>query len=255
MNKGRGVRAGVSTLGLQHRLAGLNAITPAAGEVAVQLMAEEFVNHALSISPRDTNRYVRGWIEAGNKSGVGSWPLPPLIDSKFADKFAARLESQLASNESRMAAEQAAVKHWADLHQERYLSKGRTDKWERSLLKKKREAEARLAKVTALVERAREQVKKFHAGAIVIWGKKTKRAYSLSQLATVRENAYGGDGKVIKDGYQTFVLLHNLEAHATIVEKRWRVVARATGRLRAVGFKKASKAMVSAIQTEWNKTG
>jgi hypothetical protein len=249
------IKANVNTLGLQKRLAGLNATAPEAGEVAVKLMAEEFVSHALSISPRDTNRYVRGWVEAGNKSGVGSWPLPPLIDSKFADKLAVRLELQLAKNEGRQRQEQAAVKYWADLHEKRYLSQGRTDKWERSLLKKKRESEARLEKVTALVERAREQLKKYHAGAIVIWGKKTKREFSLGQLATVRESTYGGDGQVIKNGFQTLVLLHNLEAHASIVEKRWRVVARSGARMRAVGFKKASKAMVQAIQTGWKRAG
>jgi hypothetical protein len=247
------IRAKVSTQGLQRRLAGLSSAAPEAGETAVQIMAQEFLGSVVDASPRDTNRYVRGWMEAGNKAGVSSYALPQIEPSRFADRFAARLERQLVEWEQKLEEAERIERYWRELHQERYVAKGRTDKWERDLLKKAKAAAARVEKTRGLVTIAREQVDKYHAGAVVIWGRSVKREFSKGQLATVREQAYGGDGKMMRNGWGTVVLLHNLEAHASIVEKRLRIVARATARLRAVGFKRATRAMTRALQASWKR--
>ena len=248
--------SGTNTAGFEAKLRALEEALPHAGEAANKVMGQEFVKHLSVMAPRDTNRYVRGWIEAGNKAGLTSSPLPPVVPSRSADRLAGRLERQLAEWEARLERARKVVLYWDALHQSRYVARGRSDKWEKNLLARKAEAEKRVEKLVVLVERAKAQVEAFEAtggSGIVIWGRKTKSQLAKGQLATVRERVYGGAGQFIRNGWNSLVRLHNLEGHATLVEKRYRVVARALAMVRATGARRARRDVVQALRARFDK--
>lgn len=243
-----------NTSGLEAKLAKMGAASPKLADAAVAVAAEDMVRFMTSIAPRDTQRYARGWAMAGNAAGVGSFPVPPVIQSKIADKLESRLETQLARWTGRLEKQKGYVAYWNRLWQTRYGDKGRHDKWERDLLKKMAEADKKAAKMKLLVERAKEALEAFKKsgpeGALVIWGKgkdKVKNPLALSRLATVRDKAYGGTGKTFRAGGQVLVTLHNLEPHSSIVEKRERILARGLARVRSTGSKRMSKRFVDGL--------
>lgn len=170
--------------------------------------------------PHDTNRLKRGYAMAANQANLGPFPVPDVQASKYRKDLGNRLSYQIAKFEN-------SVAFWERIIQTRYLSKGRKGKWLRDAQSKKRTAEKRLA-------RAKEEADKFGAtdSALVIF-----RSSKSGLTMTVRDKVYGGEGREISrpgfHGYQ----IHNLEPHASIVEKNTRVVAKALADGKALGLK------------------
>lgn len=202
-----------STSGLDRKLAAVQAEMRGAALELVRQQAGAFVRFTQLAAPRDTNRYVRGWAQAGNAAGVVGAPFAEaeLQPSKYRGRLIFRLELQVADYER-------LLKYWRDIIENRYKAQGRTGKWLADAEKQRNRTQRRL-------ERAQEELQKFQSNdyALVIFRKQNK---SGGLTVTTREQVKGGTGSVEWAGDRPFILLHNREPHASIVEKQHRVVAR-----------------------------
>jgi hypothetical protein len=157
---------------------------------------------AYNNAPVDTGRFKKNLAEAANRAGVG--PLVPIKTkrSKFADRLVPRL------------AEEAA--YWT-LRDNQYQAAGRTDEpYYRKILKNRNRAELELRRF--------EQTE----DAIVI------NAFG-GRRASVRYKVYIGRGRIRQTQTRTIVEVHNTEAHASIVEKRHKVMASAIAAVKSGG--------------------
>lgn len=157
---------------------------------------------AYDFAPVDTGRFKKNLAEAANRAGVG--PLVPLRTkrSRFADRLVPRL------------AEEAAYWTMRDMQ---YQAAGRTDEpYYRKVLRNRNRAELELRRF--------EQTE----DAIVI------NAFG-GRRASVRYKVYIGRGRVRQTRTHTIVEIHNTEAHASMVEKRHKVMARAIAAVRSGG--------------------
>lgn len=244
-----------STSGLDRLIARLDKAGPRAAEMAATAVASDVVGFMLTIAPRDTNRYARGWAQAGNKAGAGPFPLPPVIKSAYADKLAARLDTQLVRYQKMLDSQQRYFNYWDLLYQRRYVEKNRTGKWARDAQRKRDAVAKKLDRLKELVERAKAAVEMFDKGnvdgALVIWGKgakQVKNPLAFSRQATVRDKIYGGDGRMFKADGRVFITIHNLEPHSSIIEKKHRVLARAMARARTTGLQRMSRKALAEIR-------
>lgn len=194
----------------------------AARRQAIKIIAGEVVLGVVRDSPRDTNRFVRGWIEAGNKAGVTSLAVPSLNQSSRHDQIAARLQRQLAK--------------WQGIVQ-RYERQGRRDKHYNQAVRRRDAAKRELERFWATED-----------GAVVAFDLyKWQRNYSGRKLTTVRHNIQGGEGQIITAGDHTFVHLHNKEPHASVVERRTGVMRIAMAKYKAVGLRRATKGYIARV--------
>jgi hypothetical protein len=151
--------------------------------------------------------------------------LLPIRDSRVGKMIEEILIRQLETLERRITAKKKTLDAW-------YYSRGRTGPW-------LRKEEGRIHKLERQRDRAAEELAKFYgATGVVAFDLFTDRA---KRRATVRDKIYGGSGAIITAGTRAFTRLHNLEPHASFVERRERVMARALGVLRQVGAKRASR--------------
>lgn len=211
--------------GLQRKMGAVLAELPDAGKQLVGGMGHTFIAFTQTASPRDTQRYVAGWAQAGNAAGVGPFAVPAIGTSKYFERAVKRLEAQLRWFESR-------AQYWAKIVENRYVAKNRSDRWKRDA-ERKRDVRMRRA------QRARDQLEKLTGTSIVIglWssiGGKTGHKIST----TVREKIYGGEGSLYPTEHGYEIKLKNAEPHASIVEKKYRIVrrARAAARTEAIQF-------------------
>lgn len=194
-----------------------------------RVMAAAFVDFVLTTSPQDTNRYVNGWIEAARDVRATQRTPLPIQESRSRNRILAALEGQVRRLDKKAEQLETVLDRW-------YYTKGRTGPW----LRKK---EAELRRLHKRRERAAEELAKFigaeGAIAIDLYGRKGAKT---QRLTTVRTKVYGGVGAIIHAGGARVVRLHNLEPHATFVERRTRVVARAVAVLRSAGLRRAGTA-------------
>lgn len=88
--------ARTDTRELAKSLRAMAQASPRARRSALEIIAGQVVEEVVRRAPRDTNRFVRGWIEAGNAAGVTNIPVPPIEKANRFDQIRARLERQLA---------------------------------------------------------------------------------------------------------------------------------------------------------------
>lgn len=237
------------TSGFRWRIARMVGSKAEAEERAVRGLAAEFVDGVMSVAPRDTNRYVRGWALAARAAGVGNVTVPSLEPSQYNEYLIDRLELQAHRWAARLTKAKESHSRLAAMYESRYASTGRSGKWERDMAAKVKAAETRVRRTQALHDAAAESLAALKADptALVIWGRETKREFSKSQLSLVRNKLYGGTGKVERIGDRTIITLHNMEPHSSIVEKQHRVVARALARVRAQGLRKVGRKYIQAM--------
>lgn len=197
--------------GLRREIGAIRSRGSAGRREAVVVMAGDFVTSALAIanSIRDTNRYVNGWAQAGNAVGAGPFPVRPLRPSKYLAQARKALLEQIRKFDQWAATERR--------------EKGKVSK-----------------RTQNLQRRSREELGKLTSTSIVfgVRGGESNRNLRVS----VRDKVYGGTGQIIElnggpNGGQTIVLLHNKEAHSTIVEHNHKVRALAGARARAFGVR------------------
>lgn len=209
-----GTRTTMNIRGLQMRLRAMANASPAARRSAVRIMGETVIKRVLATSPADTNRYKRGWAEAGNAAGVGIFAVPQYNRSSRYSEMLSKLADAAAD--------------WRYILKTRYDDKGRNDRHR--------------AKAQAQLEKAEKRLADFlsnESGAVVGFN-----LYGGGRQFSARHKIYGGRGRIVSIGDRTYVELHNLEPHATMVEKQRGVMRRAVGSLRGAGLKRAGKGYI-----------
>lgn len=216
--------------------------TGARRETALAL-AHAQVEFFVDQGPRDTNRFVNGWIQANNAAGLRRLAEKPLERSRIADKIITFLEEQAEYLRGAIAGTEKTLDAW-------YTSKGRKeDKWARRKRREVDRLKIRLADTLAGIEAAAER-----AGVIIL---DANRALPFAEssfrvrrrksrvagrqgsviLARAQLKVFGGTGRVVDLPNSTLVILHNKEPHASIVDRRFSLSTKARSELSRVGGK------------------
>ena len=221
----------------------------ASGREAFALaMAAAFAQNVVKLSPIDTHRYVRGWMEAARGAGVRVGALPPIVNSRKKDQITEALVKQVNATRKREGALLNARKLWyEDSNRPR---RGYYFKLERQIQRAGERA-----------RRAEEELQKFlgaTGGIAMMRGSGAalngyQRLISADALnLTVRDKVYGGRGRVLRGGSVTGVLLHNLEPHCRVVEKYRRPAGRARVTLAQSGLQKLKPEYVKRLAANTN---
>lgn len=213
----------------------------------VNHIARAMVTALAQRSPRDTNRYVRGWIQAGQVAGIAGIPVvPPLRESRYHAAALDRLERWTETLGSRLRELVEKRDHLYPDGRPRRGGRGYdrlTDRIKTAndrLLAAREDLEAlrgdpyavvfgagkavsngRLVRVDSPNLRTRDGRPK----RIRLWvrGDKVERFIGHGKVS-IRTKVYGGWGLVRHLSGRSIVSLHNLEPHAAIVEARSGVV-------------------------------
>lgn len=203
-------------------------MAPAARRQALEA-AGLVVDHAAVIAPKDTNKYVRGWVQAGRQIGVGTMPMPRLTGSKYARSLVGVLQQQVEAAERRQKILRAQLAAW-------YTNKGRKpDKWSRRLQKRIERQSQRIEQarttLNALLENPHATVIRRKVGYVLAGNDLDEgRATGISGTAInveVRSKVYGGRGRILTLGTTTRIQLDVLEPYALSVERLRQVRSRA----------------------------
>lgn len=212
-----------------------------------------FGQYIIPIAPRRTNRYVNGWIHAVNdiirRSGAsipGVRTIEPFpLRQESGDRIRDILETQLERLYKDREYKQSLV--------ERDEKRMARRKKKRAYWKSTKQTKKDLRKIEKAIARAEETLAKFSdadaagAAVILIHGRKTKRKYSLSSLASIREKVYGGEGRIIETASGFVVQVKNKEPHARIVERHTRAGRRVRAILKATGLKTVSRKALNEL--------
>lgn len=250
--------ARVDTSRLKAAVARVKGGTPQIRHDATLAAAGVFVKRVAAKAPRDTRRYVRGWILAGRAAGVTDLVAPPIQPGQYERFYRERLVKQRDDWQRMLEIARRQVAFWQGAR-----GRGRLSPGQRAELRQA-EKDLRVAERTA--RRAQEELAKFNAGplstvygvdgvdagdeasgALVIFGKRGKRRLTV----TVRNKVYGGNGYVRFMGSKAVVVLINLEPHSKIVEKRTGIVAASLKAAKAVGLVVARRLYVRAVNRQY----
>jgi hypothetical protein len=222
--------AKVDTSNLSRRLKGMRDGADSAALQVAKQGADMFVGFMNQHAPRDTGRYLAGWIEAGNAANVGPTRMAPALrDSRWAEKLEAALDRQIDRLVVQINAKAGVLDAW-------YFSKNRPiDSWAR-----KKQFE--IARLSRALQRAVETKKKYlnAEGPVIAFdifsnGRRVRTASgSMKQLrqTTIRDKVYGGTGEIVQRDTGPVVMLHNREPHVTLVERKHRLITRANAAVR-----------------------
>jgi hypothetical protein len=163
---------------------------------ATIMYLHDLMTRIIQATPRDTNRLVRGWIEAANTAGVGPFAAPELKDSQYLDRTKRDLARQL-NRLVRYQQMQLTSGRW----QTRVDGQGtgKPTKWYRKLVKD--------------IERAKKQIETVDGTSIKVINKGRRVAI------TVRNKVYGGTGTLYFDGQRWLGRFTNKEPHASIINR------------------------------------
>ena len=229
------IAARTDTSRFRARIAALRKRLPAARRDAVTENARRFIVAIQRYAPRDTNRYVRAWIEAGWAVGLTNTPIPVVVPSRYLQKYVAGFEAAIAGLGSRLHAERSRMEAW-------YEKKGRRE--DKTYRRMKQRVESLSAKIIRLREQLAELLK--HNDAIVFdvyASSKTGGNFESAirggnkRLPSIRQKIYGGQGRRIEGANRTTFILKNLEPHCRIIEKRSRPVAKAKAAAKIEGVR------------------
>lgn len=248
--------AKVDQRGLKIKLQGMARGGEAGADSAVRSLADAVVEVLEKDWPRDTNRSAGGWIAAANDAGLRRRPIPAVVESKAYQWLLARLEDQVEFYRRMLAKREETLRYWSLIYERRYTATGRKGKWERAAAAKKRSAEMKREKAVELLRRAEEELAELaaHPHSIVIWGKglkKNTRAMDdlrFSRVARALSTIYGGRGQVVRVGGKSYVRLHNLEPHTSIVESREGVLRAALAAARGLGARRIGGVVRKAVR-------
>lgn len=209
----------IDSSGWRRKLAKAYAKDPRAARVGVAMIAFSVCRTGHGICRKDTRRYARALAQMGNGTGIGFIPVLPVQPSKYALVIRDRLVEQVQYFETKLADQQALL--------QRYYPggppKNPRSEYYRNLTRDIRKTEK-------LLQRSKEELEKVNGeggeSSLLIGG-----FFGLDylqkgrKLATVRNKVYGGETHFITGRNADFVVLHNKEPHASIVEARDRIMA------------------------------
>lgn len=230
---------------------------------AVKAQADVFVGYIAAHGPRDTNRFVRSYAQAGNMAGLRRRPLPALRRSKYSKYVGRALRGAVELGVRNVEIWAKRVERWAR-QEDLYRSTGRRHhKYFQKILNQKRLAEKELRFHTRRLEAATRELEQYQAAenaggfsgvAIATWGLAsggrisyrslmragTQSAYvvrrgviALRKNPQIETKVYGGTGKTIAVGDTSFVSLTSREPHARFVNRNTSIVTRALAHARS----------------------
>jgi hypothetical protein len=225
------VRVTVDASRAKAKMRALIEAGPASRRAAVVEMTRLIMVKVMATAPRDTNRYVRGWAQAANSAGIGSFPVPRVIPATHRDAILTALSEQRD--------------FWQFLV-DRYERQGRKDR-QQAL------AQRRLDQAQKQLEKFWEAQQSGGGAVVAINLRINAKGQTYSPYRTGGRNIrvihkiYGGSGRIINlgEGAGTVVHLHNREAHASIVESNQRILGRAYASFRGTGLMKVKAAYLS----------
>jgi len=224
---------------------------PAARVAMIRQHARSIVHGLASLSPRDTNRYVRGWIIAGKMVGVGDVPLPVIKESKYKREYIEAMLAQIERLEGKVQAIDGLIWAW-------YEKPGRRKAgYYHKLEDRKRVAEHRVSKARDVLRRYIDRTDSIVMGVGINtrqlkgggtrvrswWAKDQGRQLSV----TIRDRVYGGRGRLILAQHRAVLVLSNLEPHARIIERKRGVLAAADAGARLAGLRKLGSGYVRLV--------
>lgn len=185
-------------------------------------------------APRDTNRYVRGWLLACADVGPIPAYIPPLAASSRHQQYLAKLEKEYKRVVKMAQAERRALEFL-------YLNKPNRNRNTPGF----RKLQNKINKLEKWAERLIEEYIKLDGdpSGLLMDAERGGRNYS-----TVRVGVFGGRGMVTEHSDRVIVSLHNLEPHTTIVEKRYEVMRRAMREVKSLGLSTVAAAIVRRIK-------
>lgn len=206
-------------------------------------IAGSFTQNLVNLSPRDTHRYVRGWMMAARDVGVKVSALPALRPSKNREKI---IEALVRQRNGAVAEEN----RWLRLKEQWYEKTNRPRKgYYNKIVNESGKARKR-------VERAEQELEKFLANtdALAIMRGSGAALNGYQRMIdpkkinlTVRDKVYGGRGRLLKGQVVTTVALQNLEPHSRTVEKYRGVTRKARALLRVAGLPPLKSKVIRAI--------
>lgn len=241
-------RASVDNTRLMAKIKATQAVARLAAHEGGRALGGAFVAAVEPLSPRDTNRYVRAWIDAGNRAGVTSMPLPPVVASRNQDRYIEKLRAQVEFWAGRVRyarGRMAQYEQWDAAAPPRRDGSPRAKRVAQPYYKKMKRLEQ-----TSLrrLQRAGEELAKAQQGGdgfLFFDAEGVVQRRQGRKLSTVREKVYGGTGRVWQAGTRIVVELRNREPHGVIIERHPHLghpVATAKEIVRTAGLAPVSRA-------------
>lgn len=211
---------------------------------AIRALGGAIVDNLRLLSPRDTNRYVRGWLHAGREAGVFGGPIPRLNESKWHKSNLEQAEIWLQRAEQNHG---NAAKRLRDTFPSGAPKRGQAKLYGR-LSREVDKANGRLneARLTVGELRTDKYAIVFGAGRVVGRGAKQKRL-GVGRI-TLRQKIYGGSGWILDRGTSSTIRLLNHEPHALILESKKGVLRQATAAARGAGLLPYKRVYLNAVR-------
>jgi hypothetical protein len=229
----RGVK--LDTRQMEIRLARLRRGMPGVLSSGVMEMNALIALRVAETSPRDTNRFVRGWLLACRDIGPLPVAVPPVTKSARREEYLKYLDKEF----KRLSRERDTLKSMIDFW---YTSKPNRNRNTRSYT----EMTSRLRKIEKWIGKLAEQIKAARGSEdfLLFDKERGKRNYS-----SVRTNVHGGVGTMRYFEDRVLVQLRNLEAHTTIIERKYGIIGRALREAKAFGLTRVKARLVRAVDS------
>lgn len=219
---------------LQRRLNALRAAMPEINRNATLEMNALIAQRVAETSPRDTNRFVRGWLLAAKDVGPVGVAVPAVNASSRHDQYVRYLEKEF----KRLSRDRDGLKALIDLWYTSKPTRSRNTPAYAQMTSKLRKIEKWMQRVAEEIQKA-----KGDESALLFDKERGGRNYS-----TVRTGVHGGKGRITLFEDRTFVTWHNLEAHATIIERKYQIMGMALREVKAYGAARVKKSLVAGMQ-------
>lgn len=216
--------------GFDAKVKALLASLPLSAEAGLRAALKKPAANLVHDIDRDTNRLVRGYIQAFADTNLMPRAMPAIQDSRDSE----RRVRQLVGTVARLEKERQRWQRW----KQHYDTNKRTkQRYYRTILRKLAKADKQLALAEA-------DLKSFQAdrSLLVIRNKKRLREF------TVRRKIYGGRGAVIRSAAGAAFVWTIMEPHAIIRDRITRRTRRMLAQTKAAGAALAKPAMLRVMR-------
>jgi len=224
---------------LRRNVAKLDAARRNARREAVAFLGRRISQQVSVRAPRDTGRFVRGYLLAFQKIGHFEGSMPALQHSKYIEQAIKILVDQHKFWSNAAASNRKTLL-------ERYPNGP-----QRGRMAGYKAVRKRLEKSQDLAMRAQQELSKFRSApyGIIMSPLRWEFTPEGRRLITVRPNPYGGDGTIIEGDTSTKARILTKEPHAEFVERERSTLPVALfNATRGTIFEKAGKTYVKGIK-------
>jgi len=225
----------LDTRQLDQRLATLRRRMGSVLQGGVHEMNALIAARVAETSPRDTNRFVRGWLLATKDIGPLPVAVPPVTRSSRREEYLRYLDKEF----KRLSRERDGLKALIDLW---YTSKPNRSRNTPAYT----ELTNRLRKIEKWMGKLAEQIKaaKGSEDFLLFDKERGNRNYS-----SVRTKVHGGVGTQRYFEDRVLVQYRNLEAHTTIIERKYGIIGRALREAKMLGLTRVKARLVRSIDS------